>query len=144
MRTQLILPAALTGLFLVGGPSMARPARPEPPPVRYQAAYSGEGFLEADIALRNLNLSGKQRDRIHDARDKYTRRIDDARRDRNLPPSKREDRIWQAHRNLRNDVMKILTREQRERVDSIARRQDRYGRGPGWMDRPGNGPRWRR
>jgi Spy/CpxP family protein refolding chaperone len=146
-RRNVMLPAAaMVGMFVVGGPSMARPGRNAPPAARYEASVrnSGEGFQEADIALRQLNLTGKQRDKIHKAVEKYSRKIEDARRDRNLAPSKREDRIWKARRDLRNEVMKALTKEQRERVDSIARRQDRNGRGPAWPDRPGNGPGWRR
>lgn len=134
--------AAAAALALGAAPSMARPSRPGPPPVRHAptAQDRNEGYQEANIALRYLDLTSKQRAKIHNIVDKYSRRIDEARRNRNLAPSKREDRIWTAHRNMREDVMKELTRDQRERVDSIARRQDRGG---GWNGRD-RGPSWRR
>lgn len=128
---------AAAALMVGAAPAMARPSRPGPPPMSHSSAMPSqrEGFQEANIALRYLNLTSKQRSKIHKAVEKYSRRIDEARRDRKLSPSKREDRIWKAQRDMRKDVMKELTREQRERVDSIVRRQgreDQWNRGPSW------------
>jgi Spy/CpxP family protein refolding chaperone len=127
--TRSLLAAAIAGIAVFGAsPSNARPV----PNHRLApiARQGGDGFQEASIALNSLALSPGQRDKIHELVSKYDRKIADIRRDHKLAPSKREDKIWKAQTELRDRVMHVLTADQRARVNSIARRQDRGGRLP--------------
>jgi len=128
--THTLTVAALAGLTVLGAaPGFARPARDaRPPVVRYNDRSSDTGFREADIALRTQSLSRGQRAKIHELVEKYSRKVADIRRDRDLAPSKREDKLWKTRRELRERVMKALNKDQRARVEAIAARGGRYDR----------------
>jgi Spy/CpxP family protein refolding chaperone len=126
-RALLVMAVAAIAAF-AASPSNARPvANHRLAPI---ARNGGDGFQEASIALNSLALSPGQRDKIHELVSKYDRKISDIRRDHKLSPSKREDKLWKTQNELSDRVMHVLTADQRARVNSIARRQDRGGRAP--------------
>jgi Spy/CpxP family protein refolding chaperone len=102
----------------------------DPPPSTTQSQQAGQGKHESEMA--NLNLTDDQKTQIKKLHEDAKTQMDAARNDSTLTPDQKKAKMEQIHKATHEQVMQLLTPEQRQQMksDEAARKAAKNGQAP--------------